>query len=286
MFHNATGLRAKGPSRIRATGKLAFLGAVSVATATAVVLLSERVMETESPLPPLTEATDAPVALVSDSPAAPDVAASASGATVRTVSDEEPNARLLTHIATRSRMLAERDGASRLKLPAKFTRMSRRAMQIAANEQRLLDARRLAFDSRQRDLRAKIDIVRDEIAGFDKQRLAKQKEIGLLKEELQALDKLHTKQLTNIARLLSLRRDETRALWDIGSLDAAVARSHLTIKDIEAQMHDERHNLVVEAEKEIRIIDMEIGDMIKSPEQLSEDLVAMATGIKPDATMR
>jgi HlyD family secretion protein len=202
------------------------------------------------------------------------------------VQNDEPSARLLTFIATRARMIAERDGDSRLRLPAKFTRASRVAAQIAANEQRLLDARRLSADSRQRDLRAKISIVRDEIAGFEKQRYAKQREIGLIKEELASIEKLHIRQLTNIARLMSLRREETRAHWDIGSLDAAVARSHLTIKDIEAQMHDDRHNLIIEAEKEIRIIDGEIGALVKSAEDLPEPLLALTSRITREGKLR
>lgn len=272
MFQSATGQGTDGRGAFGSASKLTFLGLVSVATAAAIVLLADPAA------PPGTD-RDA----TGDTASRADVSGPSTGpdsipiTPVHTGTEHEPDMRLLAHIATRARMLAERDGATRLKLPAKFSRMSRRAMQIATNEQRLLDARRLSFDSRQRDLRAKIEIVRDEIAGFETQRKAKQKEIGFIKEELKALEKLHTKQLTNIARLLSLRREETRALWDIGSLDAAVARSHLTIKDIEAQIHDERHNLVIEAEKEIRIIEIEIGELIKSPEALSEDLVAMAT---------
>jgi hypothetical protein len=282
MFDLASRTGAGTANWTRAAGKLVFLGAVSLAATAAVVTVAERGRD-GAPAP---GAADRPGDAAPTPVAAPMQAATPVKDGPSRATEEEPSVRLLSYIATRSRMLAERDGSSRLKLPARFSNMSRRAVQIAANEQRLLDARRLSFESRQRDLRAKIDVVRDEIAGFDKQRLAKQKEIGLIKDELAAVERLHTKQLTNIARLLSLRREETRALYDIGSLDAAVARSHLTIKDIEAQIHDERHSLVVEAEKEIRIIDMEIGALITVPEDLSDDLVALAAGLTRDGRVR
>lgn len=189
---------------------------------------------------------------------------------------EEPSARLLLYIAARSRWQAERDGYARLKLPAGFKKMSRHAGVIAANEQRLLEARRLAFESQQRDLRLRIAAVREEIDGFVVQRNAKEKEIGLIQQELRAVEKMHERQLSNLTRLLSLKRDLTRAQWDIGSLDAAVARSRLAIKEIEQQIHEGQHRLAVDCENEIRDIDAEIGALTRSPIDIPEPLIELA----------
>ncbi len=189
---------------------------------------------------------------------------------------DEPSLKLLTFIATRSRLRAERDGHNRVTFPAKFQRTSTHAPRIAVNEERLFEARRLAFESRQRDLRSKIGLVRDEIAGFQTQRDAKEQEISFIKEELRAIEKLHTRQLSNISRLMSLKRDLTRAQWDIGLLESSVARSNLSIKDIEQQIHEDRHGLVVDAERELRAIDLDILDTTKEHQDLPEPLLQLA----------
>lgn len=193
-------------------------------------------------------------------------------------STEEPSVRLLQYIAARSRWKAERDSYTQLKLPARFKTMSRNAALIAANEQRLLDARRLAFESQQRDLRFRIAAVREEIEGFVVQRNAKEQEIGLIREELRAVEKMHERQLANLPRLLSLKREITRAQWDIGSLDAAVARSRLAIKEIEQEIHEAQHRLIVESENEIRDIDLEISALTKSAIDIPEPLIELALG--------
>jgi hypothetical protein len=192
---------------------------------------------------------------------------------------DETAIRLLTYIATRSRLQAEREGRSRLMLPAKFSKTSRYAKRIAANEERLFEARRKAFDSRERDFRQKIAVVRAEIAGFATQRNAKEKEISLIDEELRTIEKLHARQLTNVTRLLSLKREKTRAQWDIGSLESSVARSELTIKDIEQQIHENRHNVAVEAERDIRALDIEIGTVADQADDLPQPLVELATEV-------
>lgn len=189
---------------------------------------------------------------------------------------EKPTVRLLQYIAARSRWKAERDSHKQLRLPAGFNGMSRNAALIAANEQRLLDARRLAFESRQRDLRLRIAAVREEIEGFVVQRAAKEQEIGLIREELRAVEKMHERQLANLPRLLSLKREITRAQWDIGSLDAAVARSRLAIKEIEQEIHEGQHRLIVESENEIRDIDLEISALTKSAIDIPDPLIELA----------
>lgn len=189
---------------------------------------------------------------------------------------EEPSVRLLTFIAARSRLRAERDGQTRISFPGRFQKTSALASRIAFNEERLFEARRLALESRQRDLRGKIASVQDEIEGFNAQRDAKEKEMSFINEELRAIEKLHTRQLSNISRVMTLRRDLTRAQWDIGSLQSSVARSHLTIKDIEQQIHEGRHNIVVEAEREIRALDLEIVESTKEPHDLPEPLLQLA----------
>ena len=190
---------------------------------------------------------------------------------------DEPSSKLLQYIAARSRWQAERDSYTQLKLPAGFKTMSRYAALIAANEQRLLDARRSAFERQQRDLRLRISAVREEIAGFVVQRNAKEQEIGLIQQELRAVERMRERQLANLPRLLSLKREVTRAQWDIGSLDAAVARSRLTIKEIEQQMHEGQDRLIIESENEIRNIDLEIGALTKS-QTIPELLIELALG--------
>lgn len=189
---------------------------------------------------------------------------------------EEPSVKLLQLIAARSRWQAERDGRERMTLPARFVRLSTLAPSIASGEQRLLDVRRAAFESLQRDLKLKMDIVRDEIAGYELQREAKTAEMALFQEELRTVSMMHSRQLANLPRVLSLKRDLARMRWDIGSLNSSVARSRLAIKEIEQQLHEAQHRQIVDSEHQIRDLDLEIGTITKSPEDLPAPLVALA----------
>lgn len=202
---------------------------------------------------------------------------SASTAGITKVADDLSGGSLSTKLvhglAARYRLTAERDGASELKLPASFGRLSWNAATIAANEQRLFDSRRSAFESQQKDLRLRIRTVHEEIEGFERQRKAKEEEIEIIREELRVIEPMHRRQLANVPRLLNLKRELTRAHWDMGSLDAAVARSRLAIKELEQQLNEMRHNVITDADREIRDIDLEISTLAAADESLPRSLV-------------
>ncbi|MFN0218595.1 MAG: hypothetical protein ACKVP4_07260 [Hyphomicrobium sp.] len=186
-----------------------------------------------------------------------------------------PSAKLVQILAARYRLAAERDGMESLKLPVAFDRLSRNAPAIAANERRLFESRRLAFESRQRDMRHRVKAIHDEIEGFERQRNAKEEEIGLIREELRAVEKMRQRELASLPRVLNLKRDLTRARWDLGSIDAAVARSRLLIKEVEQSMHEIKHAVIIDAEREIRDIDVEIGAFSGTDEALSGSFTAL-----------
>lgn len=180
-------------------------------------------------------------------------------------SDSTSNARIVQLLASRYRLAAERSGAAHFRLPARLNRLDVHAAAIAAAEERLFGSRRAAFEEKLKDLRARITVTLTEIDAFSRQRSAKEEEAGLLREELKIVEGMHSRQLANVPRLLNLKRDITRAEWDMASVDAAIARSRLAIRELEQDINQARHDFAVDADREIRDLDTELASLTSSP---------------------
>ena len=163
--------------------------------------------------------------------------------------------------ARKARLTAERDGLEAVEFPRGFEEASAEAKPIAAGERRLFAARRESAASRRRQLEEQIGELEQEIRGLKGQVDAKAEELALISDDLQRLDKLFKKGLTEINRVIVARREKARTGGEHGMLVSQIARARGLIaeKIIEITQIDEERSS--EAQKEIRDIEAQVAEL-------------------------
>lgn len=170
-------------------------------------------------------------------------------------------ARIVQLTAEKVRLEAERDGAAELRFPRGFATSDRRAAATAAHERRLFETRRASIDRQKALLGRRMAQVRYEVDGLLMQQRAREREVQLIREELQLIDDMHGRRLANLDRLMGLRRNLARSEGELGGLVAQVARARAQIEEIELQIVETEQKAALEAHKEIRDIDARIDEL-------------------------
>jgi HlyD family secretion protein len=140
--------------------------------------------------------------------------------------------------AREARLLAEREGASRIAFPAELTgrEPDSAAGRAIAGEQRLIEARRTAREGQRNQLGERIAQLREEIRGLEVQVATRVREVELIRQELAGVAQLYRQNLVSTQRFIALQRDETRIEGDRGKLLTDIARSRGQIAEIETQI--------------------------------------------------
>ena len=170
-------------------------------------------------------------------------------------------ARIVQLTAEKARLEAEREGAAEVEFPPGFMASDPRAVAAAARERRLFESRRAGIERQKALLGQRIAQVRHEIDGLLVQQRARENEIEIIRQELRLLEQMHGRQLANLARLMTVRRDLARAEGDLGAHTAQVARVRAQVKEIELQIVEIEHKAAHDAQKEIRDIDARLDDL-------------------------
>jgi HlyD family secretion protein len=161
----------------------------------------------------------------------------------------------------RARLEAERDLADAIELPAGFLEMGEEAKTIAEGEARLFKLRRTFKQGQTAQLSERIGQIKEEIKGLEAQRDAKSKEVDLMVEELDRLEKLRKQELMAINRILSAQRDLTRLKGEWGALVAQMARARGQISELELQIIALDQTMQTEATKELRELEARMAEL-------------------------
>jgi HlyD family secretion protein len=159
---------------------------------------------------------------------------------------------LVDNLGRNARLAAERDGTTEVVFPEGFEQSSAEARRVATGESRLFTVKNKAAEGRRAQLRARIGQYRNEIAGLTKQEKAKSKELRLVNEELERLEKLYAKQLLPQTRVLAMQREATRIEGEHGALISQIARTEGQISETELQILEIDETRVADAQKELR----------------------------------
>jgi HlyD family secretion protein len=164
--------------------------------------------------------------------------------------------------ARQARLVAERDGIAELKFPPSL--VARRAnadvAEVIAGELSLFDARRTAMEGQRAQLGERVVQLREEIRGLEAQALAKRKQVALINQELEGVEKLFRQNLVPITRLTSLQREASRLDGEEGQLVAQIASSRGRIAEIELQIIQIIQDLKREVATELREVQGKIGE--------------------------
>jgi HlyD family secretion protein len=165
--------------------------------------------------------------------------------------------------ARKARLEAERDGKAEVVVPTELAERARAPTVIQAldSEQALFRTRRSAAELQRSQFRERIAQSREEIRGIAAQIEAKQGQAGLIKQELDGVQKLYDQNLVALSRLTALQREASRLAGEQGSLIADTARVKGRIAEIELQILQIDEDLRREVTTELRDVDGKIADL-------------------------
>lgn len=137
-----------------------------------------------------------------------------------------------------ARLEAERDGSPAIAFPAELMEREGDPVihRMMAGERSLFDFRRSAREGQKSQLRERIAQLGEEIAGLEQQRVAKNREIDIMKTELKSVRHLWEQKLVSLERMTALERDAVRLDGEFGQLTAAIAQSKGRSSETELQI--------------------------------------------------
>ena len=161
----------------------------------------------------------------------------------------------------KSRLAAERDGATEISFPTNFERSHPEAVRIMTGEQRLFAARLQSKAEQKGQLKERIGQFQSEIIGLTKQDEAKTEELHLVRDELGRVMDLYKRNLLPITRLLQIQRDAARIEGEHGSLLSEIARAKGQVSETELRIIELESTRQADAQKELREIEERVGEL-------------------------
>lgn len=161
--------------------------------------------------------------------------------------------------AARARLVAERDGAEKIRFPQELLELRDTDEKVAAqldNQERLFASRRDAQNGQEGVLEQRIKQFQEEISGLRVQISSANEQINLLSEEIETVRMLVEKGLSNKPRLLALERNAASLRGQRGDHQARIARAEQSISETKIQMMNvktEFTNQVVEELKQTEV---------------------------------
>jgi len=167
--------------------------------------------------------------------------------------------------ARKARLAAERDGADSVEAPRELAQRVNDAdvKEALSSERKLFDLRRTARTGQKQQLQERVTQLQQEITGLTAQLSAKDKELGLIEQELQGVRELWQKNLVQLNRLTSLQRDEAKIEGERGQLVAQAAEAKGKIAEIQLQIIQVDQDLSSDVAKELRETDSKIGEYVE-----------------------
>lgn len=165
--------------------------------------------------------------------------------------------------ARKARLEAERDGLSAIAMPPDVAERARErdVIQAMESEASLFRTRREAADVQRSQLRERIAQAGEEIRGLAAQIEAKRIQSGLIRQELEGVEKLYGQNLVALSRLTALQREASRLAGEEGSLTSDTARAKGRIAEIELQVLQIDQDLRREVTTELRDVEGKIADL-------------------------
>ena len=176
--------------------------------------------------------------------------------------------------ARQTRLEAERDGAEKLSFPALLTgRLNDpEVARIVHGESRLFELRREARAGQKSQLKERITQLDQEIAGLTAQADSKEREIVLVKREVESLRELWAKNLTPLFRMTQSEREAAKLDGERGNLIANIARAKGRITETEFQVIQIDQDLRSEVARELREIQAKSAELVER-KVAAEDLL-------------
>jgi HlyD family secretion protein len=167
--------------------------------------------------------------------------------------------------ARKARLAAERDGVDSVAMPPELAGNANDpdVKEALKSERKLFDLRRAARTGQKQQLQERATQLQQEITGLTAQLSAKDKELGLIEQELQGVRELWQKNLVQLNRLTSLQRDEAKIEGERGQLVSQVAEAKGRIAEIQLQIIQIDQDLSSDVAKDLREAEGKIGEYVE-----------------------
>jgi HlyD family type I secretion membrane fusion protein len=156
------------------------------------------------------------------------------------------------NLAAETRLIAERDAAPKIVWPEELTVAMTGNADLTAlvkGQTELFNSRRNEINGQSRILESRIGRLREQINGFQAERLAADRQLGVAREELKTLTSLYERKFTTRMRLLATQREVYQLEGNIGRLDGQIASLAKEIGETDltlAQMRDKHMTQVLD----------------------------------------
>lgn len=172
---------------------------------------------------------------------------------------------LTESLARQARLEAERDGLPDIVVPAELeARMGDPDVERAVTgERNLFRARAAARDGMRKQLRERIDQIREEIVGITAQERARRRQVELIDRELTDVSDLFRRNLVPRTRVVELEREAARLAGDVGQFVSERARAEARISENELQILQIDQELRREVSVDLREVQGKIGELVE-----------------------
>ena len=181
-------------------------------------------------------------------------------------------------MARRTRLEAESlEGAEISPSEEVIERAERRpqAKRMLEGQMSLFDARRETLQQQLNQLDGRVDQTRDEIKGGEAQISALDRQLELIREELQSNRALLKRGLIEKSRVTALEREEARLDGQRGALVSQIAQSKGRISEVEIRMLELRSTRREEAITQLRDMTAQIAELSERRTSLAQSLSRM-----------
>ena len=137
------------------------------------------------------------------------------------------------------------------------------AVQVIAGEIRLFNDNRRNREGQIQQLEERIGQLKQEDSGVRSQRSAKERELALIRKELDVVQDLQRRNLTPMQRVYSLQRDETRIDGEHGNLVAQSARINGQVNELRMQILTLGQQARTDAQKDLRQVEGRIAELVE-----------------------
>lgn len=178
-------------------------------------------------------------------------------------------------LARRARLEAERDGTDPKNLAATLRDLQQEYdidPDLIAGQQRLFDAREETLAKQTDQLSKQRTQIESEIEGTEAQLVSLRRQVDLIQDELKDQQSLLDKGLTQVSRVLALKREEASLTGEIGRLEATVARLKGQIATTEIQIVELTATRREEAITTLRDVQTSISELSERRLSLTERL--------------
>ena len=190
-------------------------------------------------------------------------------------------------MARRGRLEAERDSHSEINFDPLLQEMAAKhpvAVELMAGQVRLLNARRETTQNEIEQLEKRRNQIEEQLEGIKAQQASLDEQLTLIVQERDTQRALLDKGLTQMSRLLALRREEARMVGALGELAAqkAQAETRITETDIELlKVGTMRREETITTLRDLQYRELELREKSNAlTEQLSRlDIVAPVSGV-------